>query len=123
MRVDDGTVVVITGASGGVGRATARLMGKRRARVALLARGREGLEGARREIEAAGGQALVVPTDVSRYDEVEAAAAAAENRFGPIDVWINNAMVSMYSPFLEMTPDEFQHIVSVTFLGTVHGTR
>jgi short-subunit dehydrogenase len=123
MHVGDGTVVVITGASGGVGRATARLMGARHASVALLARGHEGLDGAKRDVESLGGRALVIPTDVSRYEEVEAAAVAVENRFGPIDLWINNAMVSMYSPFLKMTPEEFQHIVEVTFLGVVHGTR
>jgi short-subunit dehydrogenase len=123
MRIDNSSVVVITGASGGVGRATARRIGLRGAKVVLLARGLEGLEGARREVEASGGQALVVRTDVSRYDEVIAARDAAERRFGPIDVWINNAMVSMYSPFMRMTADEFHHIVEVTFLGAVYGTH
>jgi short-subunit dehydrogenase len=89
----------------------------------LLARGREGLEGARREVESRGGRAIVVEADVSRPEQVEAAADAAEQAFGPIDLWINNAMVSMYSPFLQMTPDEFRHVVEVTFLGVVHGTR
>ena len=123
MRVDRDTVVVITGASGGVGRATARLLGERGARVVLVARGRDGLAAAKREVEERGGRALAVPGDVSRFADLEAAADAAEREFGPIDLWINNAMVSMYSPFTRMTTEEFQHIVEVTFLGTVHGTR
>ena len=123
MRIDGGQVVVITGASGGVGRATARLFARRGARLALLARGRDGLEGARREVEARGATALVIPTDVSHFDQVEAAAEQVERELGPIDVWINNAMVSMYSPFLEMTPEEFRHVVDVTFFGSVHGLR
>ncbi len=117
------TVAVVTGASGGVGRATARLLGSRGARVVLLARGLEGLEGAKRDVEEAGGRALIVQTDVSHFEQVNAAAIAAEREFGPVDLWINNAMVSMYSPFTRMTPEEFRHIVEVTFLGTVHGTR
>jgi short-subunit dehydrogenase len=117
------TVAVITGASGGVGRATARALGRRGAKVALLARGREGLEATKAEIESLGGQAVAIPTDVSQFGEVEAAAEAAEKEFGPIDLWINNAMVSMYSPFMKMEPEEFRHIVEVTFLGVVHGTR
>src|SRR4051812_32158657 len=115
MRVDRNTVVVVTGASGGVGRATARLLGERGASVVLVARGRDGLAGAQREVEARGGRALAIVADVSRYDDVEAAAEAAERAFGPIDLWINNAMVSMYSPFMRMSPEEFRHIVDVTF--------
>ncbi|HWE02224.1 MAG TPA: SDR family oxidoreductase [Tepidisphaeraceae bacterium] len=123
MQIGNETVAVVTGASGGVGRATVRMLGERGARVVLLARGREGLEGAKRDVESRGGKALVVPTDVSQFDQVQAAADAAEREFGPIDLWINNAMVSMYSPFMKMTPEEFRHIVDVTFLGNVHGTR
>jgi len=123
MRVGKETVVVITGASGGVGRATARLLAARGASIALLARGREGLEGARREVEERGGRALVLPTDVSQAEQVEAAAAATERELGPIAVWVNNAMVSVYSPFSEMTADEFKHVVEVTFLGNVYGTQ
>jgi NADP-dependent 3-hydroxy acid dehydrogenase YdfG len=123
MRVDHNTVAVVTGASGGVGRATARLLGERGARVVLIARGRDGLAGAKREVEQRGGRALVVAADVSRFDEVQAAADAAQRAFGRIELWINNAMVSMYSPFMRMDPEEFRHIVDVTFLGTVHGTR
>ena len=84
---------------------------------------KDGLEGAKREIEERGGQALVCVTDVSQFDQVEAAAVATEEAFGPIDLWINVAMVSMYSPFMEMTHEEFKHIVEVTFLGSVYGTH
>jgi NAD(P)-dependent dehydrogenase (short-subunit alcohol dehydrogenase family) len=115
-------VVVVTGASAGVGRATARAFGRLGARVALLARGRDGLEAARGEIEAAGGRALVLPVDVARADDVDAAAGAAERELGPIDVWINNAMVSVFSPIAEMRPEEFHRVTAVTYLGVVHGT-
>jgi NAD(P)-dependent dehydrogenase (short-subunit alcohol dehydrogenase family) len=115
-------VVVITGASAGVGRATARAFGKHGALVGLLARGRDGLEGARREIEAAGGKALVLPTDVSDPQQVENAAKAVEKKFGPIDIWVNNAMVSVFSPFRQTTPEEFKRVTEVTYLGSVYGT-
>jgi short-subunit dehydrogenase len=123
MRIDGEQVVVITGASGGVGRATARTFARRGASLALLARGRDGLEGARREVEACGARALAIPVDVSHFDQVEAAVEQVERELGPIDVWINNAMVSMYSPFLAMAPEEFRHVVDVTFLGSAHGLR
>jgi len=93
----DAKVVVITDASAGVGRATAREFGRRGAKVGLLARGTDGLEAARREIEQAGGQAVVVPVDVANQPEVEAAAAEVERALGPIDVWVNNAMTSVFS--------------------------
>src|SRR5438045_6170722 len=115
-------VVVITGASAGIGRATARAFGARQARVGLLARGRDGLAGAKAEVEAAGGKALVCPVDVANADQVEAAAEAVENELGPIDIWINNAMVSVFSPIKEMTPDEFKRFTDVTYLGFVYGT-
>ncbi len=115
-------VVVITGASAGVGRATVREFAKRGAHIGLLARGREGLEGARREVEAAGGRALVLPTDVADADQVEAAAEAVEREFGAIDVWVNNAMVSVFSPIAEMTAAEYRRVTEVTYLGAVHGT-
>jgi NAD(P)-dependent dehydrogenase (short-subunit alcohol dehydrogenase family) len=115
-------VVVITGASAGVGRATAVAFAKRGARVGLLARGREGLEGARAEVESAGGKALVVPTDVSDAEAVEAAAQRIEQDLGPIDVWVNNAMISVFSPVKEMTAEEFRRVTEVTYLGTVYGT-
>src|SRR5438046_1278632 len=88
-------VVVITGASAGVGRATAQAFGRRRAKVGLIARGRDGLEAAKREIEAAGGEALVLALDVADHDALEHAAAEVERAFGPIDIWVNNAMLSV----------------------------
>jgi NAD(P)-dependent dehydrogenase (short-subunit alcohol dehydrogenase family) len=117
-----GEVVVITGASAGVGRATAQAFAKRGARIGLLARGEGGLEGARRDVEAAGGSALVVPTDVADAARVEEAAAAVEQAFGPIDVWVNDAMASVFSPIKEMTAAEFARVTEVTYLGFVYGT-
>ena len=115
-------VVVITGASAGVGRATAQRFAKAGARIALLARGRDGLEGARKEVEAFGGTALLAILDVARADQVEAAAAQIEAELGNIDIWINNAMTSVFSPIKEMTPEEFRRVIEVTYLGCVHGT-
>jgi NAD(P)-dependent dehydrogenase (short-subunit alcohol dehydrogenase family) len=115
-------VVVVTGASAGVGRAVVRRFARDGARIGLLARGADGLEGARRDVEALGGRALVLPADVSRWDEVDAAAARVEETFGPIDVWINNAMASVFSPVIEMQPDEYRRVTEVTYLGSVHGT-
>src|SRR3954470_1408210 len=115
-------VVVITGASAGVGRATARAFGKRGAKVGLIARGKDGLEGAKREIEELGGEALVLPLDVSDHDAVEQAAAEVERTFGPIDIWINNAMLSVFSRIDEMTPDDYRRVTEVTYLGYVWGT-
>jgi NADP-dependent 3-hydroxy acid dehydrogenase YdfG len=114
-------VVVITGASAGVGRATARRFARAGARLALLARGRDGLEAARREVEAAGAMALSLPVDVADPDQVEGAAAAAEQALGPIDVWVNNAMVSVFSPVHETPPEEIRRVTEVTYLGSVHG--
>src|SRR5215212_6513550 len=115
-------VVVVTGSSAGVGRATAVAFAKRGARVGLLARGRGGLKGARAEVESAGGKALLVPTDVSDAGAVERAARRIEEEFGPIDVWVNNAMTSVFSPVKEMTPDEFRRVTEVNYLGYVYGT-
>src|SRR5437773_6697722 len=114
--------VVITGASAGVGRATARKFATSGAQVALLARGRDGLEAARKEVEEFGGKALVVLLDVANSDQVEAAAAQIEAELGEIDIWINNAMASVFSPIKEMTPEEFRRVTEVTYLGCVHGT-
>jgi len=114
--------VVITGASAGVGRAVARAYGARGACVGLIARGRDGLEAARRDIEHAGGQALVCPADVSDAGAVEAAAAAIEERFGALDIWINNAMVSVVSVVFNKNAEEFRRVTEVTYLGVVHGT-
>jgi NAD(P)-dependent dehydrogenase (short-subunit alcohol dehydrogenase family) len=115
-------VVVITGASAGVGRATALAFARRGARLGLLARGRDGLEATRRDVEASGGEALILPTDVAIAGRVEAAAEAVEKNFGPIDVWVNNAMVSVFSPVKQMMPDEFKRVTEVTYLGYVYGT-
>jgi NAD(P)-dependent dehydrogenase (short-subunit alcohol dehydrogenase family) len=115
-------VVVITGASAGVGRATARRFARAGAHIALLARGRDGLEGARIEVEEAGGRALVIPVDVADADAVEQAAARVETELGPIDAWVNNAMVSVFSPVSEMRVEEYRRVTEVTYLGTVHGT-
>jgi len=115
-------VVVITGASAGLGRAIAREFGRRRASIGLLARGKDGLEAAKREIESLGGRALVLSTDVADADAVETAAASVEEEFGPIDVWVNNAMASVFSPVKEMEPKEYKRVTEVTYLGVVYGT-
>src|SRR5882724_7910528 len=115
-------VVVITGASAGVGRATAQRFAREGARVGLLARGLDGLEGARRDVEKLGGKAVVVPVDVADADKVEAAADQIEAELGEIDIWVNNAMASVFSPIKEMTPEEFRRVTEVTYLGYVYGT-
>lgn len=115
-------VVVITGASSGVGRAVAREFGKERARLALIARGRDGLEATRREVEAAGSEALVLPLDVAESAAVDAAADEVVRRWGHIDVWVNDAMVSVFSPVRQMTAAEFRRVMEVNYLGYVHGT-
>lgn len=115
-------VVVITGASAGVGRATVREFAREGAWIGLVARSRDGLEGARKEVEVAGGRALVLPTDVAYPDQVDGAAEMVERRFGPIDVWVNNAMASVLSPAMKMTAEEYQRVTDVTYLGYVYGT-
>ncbi|NUB91316.1 SDR family oxidoreductase [Haloterrigena sp. SYSU A558-1] len=119
----DSEVVVVTGASAGVGRATARTFAERGAKVGLVARGEDGLEGAREAVERAGGEAVTVPTDVADPDAVEAAAETVEDAFGPIDVWVNNAMVSVFSPAAEMTAADYRRVTEVTYLGYVYGTQ
>ena len=118
-----GEVVVVTGASSGVGRAIARAFGRRGANVGLIARGAEGLEGARRDVEAEGGRAIPVSADVADPDQVERAASTIEEGFGPIDVWVNDAMVTIFAPFTEIKPEEFRRATEVTYLGAVWGTR
>jgi NAD(P)-dependent dehydrogenase (short-subunit alcohol dehydrogenase family) len=115
-------VVVITGASAGVGRATVRKFAKHGARIGLIARGLDGLKAAQREVEELGSKAVVFPVDVANADRVEAAAAQIEAELGEIDIWINNAMVSVFSPVKQMTPQEFQRVTEVTYLGCVYGT-
>jgi short-subunit dehydrogenase len=118
----DREIVVVTGASAGVGRAVARRFGRAGAAVALLARGRDGLEAAAKEVEAAGGAPLVVPTDVADPEQVEAAASEVEDRLGPIDVWVNNAMVTVFAKFTDVMLDEYQRATDVTYHGVVYGT-
>ncbi|HEY3509360.1 SDR family oxidoreductase [Kribbella sp. NPDC051137] len=113
----------MTGASGGVGRAAAVEFARRGDRVALLARGREGLEGAARDVADAGGVPLVIPLDVADYGQVEAAADQVEKELGPIDVWVNVAFTSVFAPFDEIDPSEFKRVTEVTYLGYVYGTR
>jgi len=115
-------VVVITGASAGVGRATALAFARRGSALGLLARDTGALTEVKAEVEAAGGRAVMVPTDVADCDEVEAAADEVEDAFGPIDAWINNAMATIYAPLLEIGPEEFRRATEVTYLGVVHGT-
>jgi short-subunit dehydrogenase len=116
-------VVVITGASAGIGRATAREFAKHGYKVALLARGLRGLEVAASEVEHLGGQALIIPTDIADWSAVERAADQVAERFGHIDVWVNNAFAGIFSRFMDMNVDEFRRVVDVTFMGQVHGTR
>ncbi len=115
-------VVVITGASAGAGRAAVREFARHGASIGLIARGREGLEGARREVEACGGKALVLPLDVADAAAVEAAAEQVEKELGPIDIWVNDAMTSVFSPVKEMTAEEYKRVTEVCYLGYVYGT-
>lgn len=121
-REETKETVVVTGASAGLGRAIACEFAKRGANIGLLARGKGGLEAAKREVESLGGKAVTLPTDVSDAHAVEIAAAEIEKHFGPVDVWINNAMVSVFSPVKEMKPDEYKRVTDVTYLGVVNGT-
>jgi NAD(P)-dependent dehydrogenase (short-subunit alcohol dehydrogenase family) len=114
--------VVVTGASGGIGRAVARAYGARKANVALLARGEKGLLAAAEDVEAAGGSALVLPTDVSDPVAVHAAAQRAADEFGGIDVWVNVAFTSVFSPFDQITPEEYRRVTEVSYLGYVYAT-
>src|SRR4051812_25391172 len=114
-------VVVVTGASAGVGRATAVAFGRRGARVALIARGAAGLKAAAAEIRAAGGEALPLPLDVADADAVEAAAARVEETWGPIDVWVNAAMTAVLGEVADTTAEDFRRVTEVTYLGSVYG--
>lgn len=115
-------VVVITGATAGVGRAVARRFAADGAKIGVLARGQDGLEATVREIENLGGTAIAIKTDVADYDQVESAAEKVEKELGAIDIWINNAMTSVFAPVREIEPDEFRRVTEVTYLGTVWGT-
>jgi short-subunit dehydrogenase len=116
-------IVVVTGASAGVGRAAARAFAAKGYDVGLVARGEDGLDAVRREVEAQGRRAHAVPTDVSDADAVERAAKEIEDELGPIDVWVNDAMSTVFGPFLGIEPDEFERVTRVTYLGYVNGTR
>jgi NADP-dependent 3-hydroxy acid dehydrogenase YdfG len=115
-------VVVVTGASAGVGRAIACEFARHGASLGLLARSRDGLAGAAADVERLGGRALSIPTDMGDDRQVEDAAERVERELGPIDIWINNAMVSVLSPALQMTADEYRRVTEVTYLGYVYGT-
>ena len=116
-------VVVITGATAGVGRATARAFAKRGASIGLLARGQDGLEGTKRDVEELGGKALIVPTDVADADAVFAAAEQVEAELGAIDIWVNNAMTSVFAEFVDVDPEEYKRVTDVVYHGTVFGTQ
>lgn len=115
-------VIVITGASGGIGRATARAFARPGARIALLARGERGLAAAKAEVASAGAVALAIPTDVSNEAQVEAAAAQVEREWGRIDVWVNNAMATIFGPVSALRGDQIKRATEVTYLGAVYGT-
>ncbi len=121
-RIQPGQVVVVTGASGGIGRASAVELAKRGARVALIARGEAGLQAAARDVEAAGGTPFVVPADVSDNEQVVAAVDRIENELGPIEVWVNVAFTSVFAPFDEIHPDEYKRVTEVSYLGYVYAT-
>lgn len=116
-------VVVVTGASGGVGRAVAKAFGGRGDAVALLARGIVGLEAAAKEVETAGGRALAISVDVADYEQVDSAAVQVERELGPVDIWVNVAFASVFAPFTQISMAEFRRTTEVTYLGFVHGTK
>jgi NAD(P)-dependent dehydrogenase (short-subunit alcohol dehydrogenase family) len=116
-------VVVVTGASGGIGRAVTQAFGARGAKVALLARGEQGLQGAAKDVEAAGGTALMIPMDTADHKQVESAAQQVEQELGPIDVWVNVAFTSVFAPFMKIEPEEYKRVTEVSYLGYVYGTR
>jgi short-subunit dehydrogenase len=115
-------VVVVTGASAGVGRAVVTEFAREGAHIGLIARGRERLEATKREVEELGGKALVLPVDVADAGQVEQAAERVEQELGPIDIWVNDAMTTIFAPFLQITPEEFKRATEVTYLGQVYGT-
>ena len=114
-------VVVITGATAGVGRATARAFARQGAKIGLLARGEEGLAATKRDVEQLGGTALALPTDIADHEAVERAAQQVEDELGPIDVWVSNAMTSVFAPVKEIAPEDFKRATEVTYLGAVYG--
>ena len=122
MNTFKGKTVVVTGASGGIGRASAIGFGQQGASVALLARGEAGLAGAAKEVEAAGGRALTIAVDTSDHDALDAAATRVERELGPIDIWVNVAFTSVFAPFAQIKPEEYKRVTEVSYLGYVYGT-
>ncbi|MDP9368744.1 MAG: SDR family oxidoreductase [Chloroflexota bacterium] len=119
----DQQVIVITGASSGIGRLTALEAARRGAKVVLAARGAEALEAAVQEITAAGGTAFAVQTDVADFAQVEALGRRAIERFGRIDTWVNNAAVSVYGEFVQISPEEFRRVIEIDLMGQVYGAK
>ena len=115
--------VVVTGGTAGIGRATVREFARNGCNVAILARGQDGLDATRREVEDRGGKALAISTDVADWKAVEAAADRIESELGPIDIWVNNAFAGIFSWFMDVTPEEYERVTQVTYLGQVNGTR
>ena len=121
--MDSSPVVAVTGASAGLGRAIAQAYAKRGAKIGLIARNPEALAAAQRECEELGGSAIYIPTDVSDASAVEHAASAIEEQLGPIDIWVNDAMVSVFSPVKEMEASDYKRVTDVLYLGFVYGTQ
>ena len=117
------SVVVVTGASAGVGRAVVRRFARDRAHIGLIARGEDGLRGAAAEVEAAGGRALILPCDVADHEGVEAAAGRVEAELGPIDIWVNVAFAGVLARFVDVAPEDYRRVTDVTYHGQVNGTR
>lgn len=122
MNKEKKDIIVITGASAGVGRATARKFAAAGNKIGLIARGVKGLEAAKKDVESIGGEAIILPADVADYEEIENAAEKIENEFGPIDIWINNAMTTVFAPFKDISAGDFKRVTEVTYLGFVYGT-
>jgi NAD(P)-dependent dehydrogenase (short-subunit alcohol dehydrogenase family) len=123
MSEQQAETVVVTGGTAGIGRATVREFARHGCNVAILARGHDGLEATKREVEELGGRALAIPTDVADWKAVEAAADQVERELGPIDIWVNNAFAGIFSRFMDVTPEEYERVTQVTYLGQVNGTR